>query len=257
MKKNIKLLICYDGTNYSGWQRQKNKETIQGIIEDRLKKVTGDKQIKLYGSGRTDAGVHAIGQTANFYTEHDLPVDKWTFVLNNKLPGDIKIKHAKIVNNEFHARFSAKSKIYKYYILNKNYGTSSYSAKRIFLNKYCYIYNKKLDIDRMKEVAQYLIGEHDFRALSCLNKKKNDRKENKERTIIKIDIQKNKEMLCFRIEANSFLYKMMRVIVGTLLDFSITKRNPKDILSLMKNKDCQKSGKVLPPNGLFLVKVKY
>src|SRR6056297_1465333 len=209
--KNIKIIISYDGTNYFGWQKQKNKKTIQGTIENTIRKITGENEIKLNGSGRTDAGVHAIGQVANFVTQNNLPIEKWPIVLNYNLPGDIRIKNAKEVNITFHARYSAKSKLYKYYVMNRYYKENIISSKQVFLKNYCYFLNNKLDIDRMKEVAKYLIGCHDFSPLSCFNKKKGERKKNKKRTISKIDINKKKQMVCFSIEANAFLYKMVRI----------------------------------------------
>jgi tRNA pseudouridine38-40 synthase len=257
--KNIKIIIAYDGTNYSGWQRQKNKKNIQGTIEKTISIITGEQEIKLYGSGRTDAGVHALGQVANFHTYSNLPVDRWPFALNNALPGDIRIKYAKKVNARFHARYSAKSKLYRYCVMTENIVDEKnyYSSKYVFLKNYCYFFTKKLDVDRMNEAAKYLTGYHDFSSLSCLNKKKNDRKKNKIRKILNIKIEKKKKFVHFSIEANSFLYKMVRIIIGTLIDFSVNERNPGEIIQILKNKDNFKSGQVVPPCGLYLVKVRY
>jgi len=255
--KNIKIIISYDGTNYFGWQKQNNKKTIQGTIENTIRKITGDNEIKLNGSGRTDSGVHAIGQVANFVTQNNLPIEKWPIVLNYNLPGDIRIKNAKEVNITFHARYSAKSKLYKYYVMNRYYKENIISSKQVFLKNYCYFLNNKLDIDRMKEVAKYLIGCHDFSPLSCFNKKKGERKKNKKRTISKINIKRKQQLVCFSIEANAFLYKMVRIIIGTLIDFSINQRKPEEIIQILENKDNQNSGKVAPPQGLYLVKVNY
>ncbi len=254
---NIKLVISYDGTEYSGWQRQKNKKTIQGVIEDTLRNITGEKELKLYGSGRTDAGVHAIGQVANFKNRTNIPIDKWSIVLNNLLPQDIRVKFAKEVYYDFHARYNAKSRLYKYNIVNKIRTSQVSNAKDLFLSRYFYFYNYPLEIERMKETAQYLIGSHDFSALGCLNQKRETSLKNNIRNIKKITINKKGPFLTFLIEADSFLYKMVRKIVGTLLEFSIMRREPKDILDILKEKDNQKSGMVIPPNGLYLVKVKY
>ncbi len=257
MLKNIKLTISYDGTNYSGWQRQNNKNTIQGIIEDTLRKITGEKGLKLYGSGRTDAGVHAIGQIANFKTISDIPIDKWNIILNNILPPDIRIKFAKEVSDDFHSRYNAKSRIYRYYIINKINKYKIFKAKDIFLSRYCYFYNYPLEIEKMKETAFYLHGNHDFSALSCYNQKNDKLLKNKTRTIKNINIIKKGSLIIFSIEADAFLYKMVRKIIGTLIYFSIKKREPEYILEILKNKDNQKSGRVIPPNGLYLIKVKY
>ena len=255
--KNIKLTISYDGTDYSGWQRQKNKKTIQGILEDTLRKVTNEKTLKLYGSGRTDAGVHAIGQIANFKTMSDIPVDKLAIILNNILPSDIRIKFAKEVSNKFHSRFDAKSRIYNYYINNRASKSKTFRAKDLFLSRYCFFYNYPLEIEKMVKTSQYLLGMHDFSALSCFNQKSGKLADNRIRNIKKLSITKKEPLIIFSIEADAFLYKMARKIVGTLLDFSIKQYEPDSILEILKNKDNQKSGKVIPPNGLYLMKVKY
>ena len=256
--KNIKLTISYDGTDYSGWQRQKNKRTIQGILEEALRKVTDEKELKLHGSGRTDAGVHAIGQIANFKTTSGIPVDKLAIILNNILPSDIRIKFAKEVSNEFHSRYDARGRIYRYYINNKISKSKTFRAKDLFLSRYCFFYNYPLEIKKMVETAQYLLGTHDFSALSCYNQKSGNKlPDNRIRNIKKISITKRGALIIFSIEADAFLYKMVRKIIGTLLDFSIKQYEPESILEILRNKDNQKSGKVIPPNGLYLMKVKY
>jgi tRNA pseudouridine38-40 synthase len=256
--KNIKLIIAYDGTNYFGWQRQKYKKNIQGTIENTIRKLTGEKEIILNGSGRTDAGVHAIGQVANFVTKSSIPIDKWPIILNHQLPRDIRIKYAKRVNIDFHARYCAKSKIYKYFVMNKLFGEGeNTSAKYIFLRNYCYFFNQYLDIRKMRAVSNYLIGCHDFSALSCINQKKGEPAKNKLRKIKKISITNNKQLICFSFEADAFLYKMVRVIIGTLIDFSIHQREPEEMITILENKDSQRSGKVIPAHGLYLVKVQY
>lgn len=255
--RNIKIIVAYDGTNYSGWQRQKNIASVQGVIEKTIKIITGDSEIKINGSGRTDAGVHALGQVANFETTNTLPIDKLPFVLNHNLPDDIKIRKAQIVSMDFHARYSAKSKVYKYFIMNRSSFDVKCSARVVFMNNYCYFINKQLDIPRMVETSKYLIGYHDFSALSCSNKKGDDKERNKKRMIKEISIRKNKQMVCFTIEANAFLYKMVRIIIGTLINFSMNKRDPKEIIKILEDKNNQKSGVVLPPNGLYLIKVRY
>lgn len=255
--KNIKIVLAYDGTNYYGWQKQKNKQTVQGMIEDSIKKFTGNNKIKLNGSGRTDAGVHAIGQVANFKTNHKLPINKWPIVLNNILPDDIRIRDAIEVNMDFHARYSAISKVYRYCILYRDYEKENNFLKEVFLKNYFNIFTKKLDIARMRKTAEYLIGLHDFSALSCYNKKRGEKEKTRKRNISKIDIKKKKNIVYFSIEANTFLYKMVRIIIGTLIDFSINKREPKEIKEILNARDNQKSGKVVSPQGLYLVKVKY
>ncbi len=257
LKKNIKMTIAYDGTNYSGWQRQKEKRSIQGTIESQIRKITGETQLKIYGSGRTDAGVHAFGQVANFFTEASIPIDKWSTILNQQLPGDIRILSARKVNITFHARYSAKSKIYHYYILNKLNRLENLSARDAFLKNYYYYYNKKLDINKLRKAAFFLTGYHDFSAFSCFNQGKGKMIENRIRNIKNISIMKKGELVSFSIEADAFLYKMVRMIIGTLMDFSSCQKKPEEMIKILKHKDSQKSGKVVPANGLYLMKVKY
>lgn len=255
--KNIKIIIAYDGSNYAGWQRQQDKNTIQGTIEDTIKKVSGDEKIKLYGSGRTDAGVHALGQVANFFSKSSIPVDQWIFVLNHQLPPDIRIKYTQEVSPKFHARYSAKSKLYHYFVMDRHYGEKIFPARNIFLRNYCYFVNQQLDIKKMQEAADYLLGYHDFSALSCFNQKASKSKKNRTREIKRISIYRKGQFICFSLEANAFLYKMVRVIVGTLINFSMKKKQPIEILPLLKNRDSQQSGTVVPPCGLYLMKVNY
>ncbi len=255
--KNIKLTIAYDGTDYSGWQRQNNKKTIQGIIEDELRNLTGEKELKLYGSGRTDAGVHAIGQVANFKTLSNIPINKLSFALNNLLPGDIRIKYAREVHSNFHARYNAKSRVYRYNIINRAKKPVIYKAKDLFLSRYCYYCNRLLNIRIMKDTAQYLLGLNDFSSFSCSNQKEITMTKNKIREIKKIVITEKDSLIIFTVEADAFLYKMVRKIIGTLIEFSFTNRDPRDILEMLRDKNNQKSGRVMPPNGLFLVKVRY
>ena len=168
-----------------------------------------------------------------------------------------RIKFAKKVDNDFHARYDAKSKVYKYYIMNKLTKSKLFTAKDIFLSRYCYYINDSLDIEKMKKTAQYLIGDHDFSALSCLNQNKNKLPKDRVRNIKYITIVKRGKLVSFTIEANAFLYKMARIIVGTLIDFSRNKREPEEIREILKNRDSQKSVNVVPANGLYLVKIKY
>ena len=257
--KNIKLIITYDGTDYAGWQRQKNKKTIQGVIEDNLRKISGERNLKLYGAGRTDAGVHALGQVANFKTRSTIPIEKWLVILNNLLPRDIRIKEVEEVAQEFNSRYSAKSRIYRYYLINTLGKTETHGIQEVFLGRYCYYQDSILDLEIIKQTARYLLGSHDFSALSCKNNpaKKGRLPKDNIRNMKRINVIRINSLLIFSMEANAFLYKMARLIVGTLIDFSIGKREPKEILEVLRNKDNQKSGIVVPSNGLYLVTVKY
>ena len=256
--KNIKLTIAYDGTDYAGWQRQKNKKTIQGIIEDTIRKLTDEKKLKLYAAGRTDAGVHALGQVANFKTSSGIPLEKWLVILNNLLPKDIRVILAEEAAQEFNSRFSARSRLYRYYILDESEKSEKYYEQEVFLGRYCYFQNSLLDLERIRKAAQHLVGVHDFSGLSCLNNaKKNQLFKNNIRNIKRFNIIKKNKVIIFSMEADAFLYKMARIIVGTLIKFSKEKREPEEILRILASKDSQKSGPAVPPNGLYLVAVKY
>jgi len=198
-----------------------------------------------------------LEQVGNFFTKATIPIDKWSLVLNNKLPEDIRIKYAKEVSHNFHSRYSAKSKIYCYVIMNDKGKNIASPVKKLFLRNYCIHIDKKLDIDRMKQAAKYLVGVHDFSALSCINKRGKQKIKNRIREIKRIEIEKKGPFIYFLFEANSFLYKMVRIIVGTLIDFSIKKRSPVEMMGILSKNDSQKSGVVMPPNGLYLIKVKY
>ena len=246
---NIKLTIEYEGTKYYGWQRQKGLLSIQGILEEKISQITQEK-ISLNGSGRTDAGVHALGQVANFKTNSSIPLVELPFILNRMLPLDIRIKKAEKVNNYFHARHSAVSKIYHYYVLNSNQNNNYLS---IFLKNYiCCVY-KNINLEEMKRASKFLQGEHDFKSFACSG----SRIRNWERNIKDISITKKGNIFCFHIEADAFLYKMVRTIVGTLLEVGKGKIDYLEMKKILEAKNRKMAGKTVPAKGLFLMKVKY
>ncbi|MDD5014617.1 MAG: tRNA pseudouridine(38-40) synthase TruA [Atribacterota bacterium] len=246
---NIKLTIEYEGTKYYGWQRQKVFLSIQGILEEKISQITQEK-ISLNGSGRTDAGVHALGQVANYKTNSSIPVMELPFILNRMLPLDIRIKKAEKVDNNFHARYSAVSKIYHYYVLNCNQNNNYLP---IFLKNYVYCVYKNINLEEMKKASKFLQGKHDFTSFACSG----SRIENWVRTIKNIDIIKKGNIFCFHLEADAFLYKMVRNIVGTLLEVGDGKINYLDIKRILEAKNRKMAGKTVPAKGLFLMKVKY
>ncbi len=246
---NIKLTIEYEGTKYCGWQRQKGLLSIQGILEEKISQITQEK-ITLNGSGRTDAGVHALGQVANFKTKSSIPWMELPLILNRLLPLDIRIKKAEMVEDNFHARHSAISKIYHYYVLNSNLNNNYLS---IFLRNYVYCVYKKINLEEMKKASKFLQGEHDFTSFSCSG----SRFRNWERTIKDIKITRKGNLFCFHIEADAFLYKMARTIVGTLLEVGKEKINCLEIKKILEAKNRKMAGKTVPAKGLFLMKVKY
>lgn len=246
MRKNFKLIIEYDGSSYHGWQRQKNRKTIQGEIEKAIMTITG-KKIALTGSGRTDAGVHAFGQVANFYCDTEISPEVFQRGLNSLMPKDIIIKECNTVNEKFHARYDAKTKTYRYRILNR-------TIPAAICRQYAWFIKKNLDLDAMQSAILHIIGTNDFKAFEGAGSPRSSTK----RRVINAGLQqKEKEYLIFEIEADGFLRFMVRNIVGTLLDVGLCKITPDDFKKILLSKDRNLAGATAPPHGLFLMNVKY
>lgn len=245
--RNIKLIIEYDGTNYCGWQVQENGPTIQGSLEKALYAVTGEKAA-VNGSGRTDAGVHARGQVANFVTDSSIPGDRFTYALNNKLPRDIVIKESIEAASDFHARFSAIGKKYSYLIYNSKFPSA-------LLRNYAYHVNycERLDIDRIRKAAEAFIGTYDFSGFMATGSIVKDTV----RTIYELSIEAEKDMLRFNFKGNGFLYNMVRIITGTLLYAGIGKIDPDEMKDIITSGDRTKAGITAPAHGLYLEEVYY
>lgn len=244
--RNIKMIIQYDGSNFKGFQRLKdNDNTIQGKIEDVLSKMTEEK-IEIIASGRTDMGVHALGQVANFKTKSDLSVEKMQKYLYKYLPESIVVTKIEEVDDRFHSRYNAKSKIYMYRIDNSTYHNP-------FNRKYTYHVDKKLDLDKMKEASKYLIGKHDFSSFASSRSKKKSHV----RTIESISIQENNGLIEIYVKGNGFLYNMVRIIVGTLIEVGLNKINREDVEKILEAKDRKVACETAPAKGLFLFKVEY
>lgn len=238
----------YDGSNYAGWQRlgkQDKKPSIQYILEGCISECLGET-IKMIGSGRTDAGVHALGQVANFHCQSRLAVDFLRKNINNKLPEDIVILEAEDVEHDFHSRYSAKLKTYEYWIDIRE-------TPNVFTRKYAYHSSKPLNLEAMRKASKYMIGTHDFKAFST------DRKGNKStiRTVEKITIVLQENNIRIRITGNGFLYNMVRIIVGTLLEIGEGLRIPEDIPIILNSKSRQMAGITVSSHALFLVDVRY
>mgnify|MGYP000872409116 CR=1 FL=1 len=242
---NIKLTIQYDGTNYCGWQRQKNGISIQEKVEDAIYLVTGEK-VKLIASGRTDRGVHAQGQVANFITSSKIPPDRFKYALNSKLPQDISIVKSELVPENFHARYDAKGKVYRYVIFNGEIRNPLY-------NRYAYHVPVKLDFDLMDKAKDYFLGRHDFRAFMA----QGSSVKSTIRTIKDINLDKREELIFFTIEGDGFLYNMVRIIVGTLVEVGLGKIKEEDIPHIIESKDRKRAGHTAPAKGLCLEKVYY
>jgi len=242
---NYKITIQYDGTDFFGWQSQPSGNTIQDELIKCIFKLTGEK-INLIGSGRTDSGVHAFNQVANFQITNSLSEFKFKHSLNSILPSTIAISELIEVNNNFHSRFDAKKRSYLYFIS---------SAKSPFYNKYSYLYPqlKDSDLPKLRDISQLLIGKHNFTSF-C---KKNTDTENKICDVIEISWRKTKDLLIFKIEANRFLHGMVRTIVGTLLNSLKSPKSYEYISSVLASKARETAGKAVPANGLFLFKIRY
>jgi tRNA pseudouridine38-40 synthase len=243
--KNIKLTIEYDGTKYSGFQKQKNSITIQQKLEESIEQIVKEK-IEVIGSSRTDAGVHARGFVANFVTESSIPNASFKDAINSKLPKDIVILTSEEVDACFHSRYSSVSKEYSYTILNR---TQPSAIERNFV----YHYKKELDYEAMQLACTYFIGQHDFSAF----KSTGSSAKTSVRKIKKAFLQKDQEKLIFFIEGDGFLYNMVRIMVGTLIDVGINKVKPYEILDIIKSKDRSRAGKTVPASGLCLEVVYY
>lgn len=244
--KNIKMTMKYDGSRYKGFQRlQDNDMTIQGKIESVLSKMT-DENIEIIGSGRTDMGVHAYGQVANFKTNSDMSIKKMKAYLYEYLPEDIVITNLEEVDERFHSRYNAKSKVYLYKIYNSE-------VHDPFFRKYTNHIPKKLDLNLMKEASEFLIGEHDFTSFASSKSKK----KSNVRTIESISIQENNNVIEIYVEGDGFLYNMVRIIVGALVDVGLKRKVPQDIKDMLEAKDRKVSSDTAPSRGLYLYKVKY
>ncbi len=243
-----KLIIAYDGTNYGGWQTQPNAPSIQSHIEEVLKTVLRHP-LSITGSGRTDAGVHALAQVAHFHFDHEIAVKRTLLSLNALLPPDIRIRDIQLAPTHFHARFSAKAKIYHYHI---HLGASRDPFKRL----YSYHPRYKVDLELLKKAAKYFIGTHDFSSFAN-EAHKGSASKDAIRTIYRLDIIEEEGGIRLEFEGNGFLYKMVRNSVGTLLDIAKGKIPIESLPSIFEAKDRRKAGKSAPPQGLFLIEVKY
>lgn len=244
--KNYKLLIQYDGGRYKGWQRLGNgDQSIQGKIENVLTEMVGEK-IEIIGCSRTDAGVHALSQVANFKMNKDMTEKEVMNYLNHYLPNDISISKVVTVQDRFHARYNAKAKTYLYKIWNKSYTNP-------FMRKYSMHVEKKLSVKRMEQAAAHFVGKHDFTAFSnAKSKKKSMVKE-----IYSIDIKEVEGFLEIHVSGDGFLYNMVRKIVGTLIEVGLGKIEADAIPTIIAEKDRSLTGMMAEANGLFLEKVKF
>lgn len=240
---NIMLQIEYIGTEYSGWQKQNNAKTIQSEIENAILKITGEK-VELIASGRTDAGVHALSQVANFHTNSNIPPKQMKYALNSVLNDNIRVIGSCDVNDDFHARFSAKRKTYLYRIQTGD-------VKRAFEKDRAYYVKGNLDLEQMIIQSKFLIGEHDFSAF----KSEGSSAQNFVRTVYDLKLTQRDDIIEIEITGNGFLYNMVRIIAGTLIE--IGKGREYLIDEILKSKQRINAGPTAPSMGLFLKNVDY
>jgi pseudouridylate synthase I len=241
----IKLVIEYDGTAYSGWQRQNAEPSVQQAIEDALASLTGEKTV-LHSAGRTDAGVHALGQVAHFDTQSRIPPERFSFAINTMLPTDIRIRESSEADTEFHARFSAKRKHYRYVIQNSPHASALERDRSMHVPL-------PMDIEKMRRAAHCLVGEHDFSAFTSLQL----RVKCPVRTVYGIEISREGSFVRIDVTGNGFLYNMVRIIAGTLIYVGIGKFQPENVPVILESRDRRKAGITAQPQGLFLVEVRY
>ncbi len=244
--RNIKLIIEYDGKDFNGWQKQPNKLNIQGEIERAIEVITGGEKVELIASGRTDAGVNALGQVANFRTESTMPIEKMAYAINSQLKKSIRIQSAEEVDEKFHSRYTCKKKTYRYTINNSEQGSAIYRYMQ-------YHYPVKLDAERMDEAVKYLIGEHDFKSF----KASGTSSKSSVREIYDAKVWREGDLIQIELTGNGFLYNMIRIIAGTLIEVGEGEIEPIEVKNILEAKDRNKAGKTVSPNGLCLMGVEY
>jgi tRNA pseudouridine38-40 synthase len=241
----IKLTVEYEGTNYCGWQRQENAVSVQQVLEDALYKLIGEKT-PITGAGRTDAGVHAVAQICHFDTESEIPPFKFAHALNFALPKDIRIKKSEQVADEFHSRFDAKAKWYRYSIYNHTHASA--------LNRYTNSHvSYPLDDKLMSDVLSSILGKHDFKAFLAAGSAVKDT----EREIYVAECRRFGDYIIIDIIGNGFLYNMVRIIAGTLIDIGRGKLSPAAIKYMLQTGDREQGGITAPPEGLRLMAIFY
>ena len=243
--RRIHLIVEYDGTNYAGWQRQENALAVQQVLEEALSKLTRER-IVVHGASRTDAGVHALGQSAHFDTESRIPADKFSYAVNTMLPPDIRIRSSEEVSPDFHARFSAKGKRYRYLFWDARHAGA--------LNRFTHAHSiYPLSVGRMRAEAEALIGTHDFAAFAASGSVVKDTV----RTLWRADVTRDGDEVKLIVEGSGFLYNMVRIIAGTLRDIGSGKLEPGALRRAIETGDRLDLGVTAPAKGLTLMEVFY
>ena len=243
--KRVKLIVAYDGTAYCGWQVQNNGETIESVLNRHLSALTGEL-ITVTGASRTDSGVHALGNVAVFDTESRIPAEKFSFALNARLPQDIRIQDSCEVPLDFHPRRCVSTKTYEYRILNRQFELP-------LERNTAYFFFKELDLDKMRQAASYLVGEHDFKSFCSVH----TQALSTVRTIYSIDVEKEGDLILIRVKGNGFLYNMVRIIAGTLIQAGIGEFEAEHVKYMLEALDRQAASRTAPARGLRLVEIQY
>ncbi|WP_100334340.1 tRNA pseudouridine(38-40) synthase TruA [Bacillus alkalisoli] len=242
----VMCIVSYDGTSFQGYQVQPNERTVQGEIQKTLSKIHKGEEVKVTGSGRTDAKVHAVGQVIHFDTPLSLHEEAWKKALNANLPSDIRIVSSQKISENFHARFDVERKEYRYKIdISKD--------QSVFMRNYAYHYPFELNESSIRNAMSYLLGTHDFTSFCSAKTEVED----KVRTIYELELLEEDSFLTVRIVGNGFLYNMVRIIVGTLLEIGQGKKDSTEIFTILEKKDRSSAGKTAPAHGLYLWKVNY
>ncbi len=241
----VAMLVEYDGTCYAGWQRQKNAVTVQEKIEDALETI-GKGHVNVFGAGRTDSGVHARGQCAHFEIDATIPAEKYMFILNTLLPEDIRITKSWEADEDFHCRFSAKGKRYIYRIFNAQYSSA-------LMGRFTCFVPEKLDLQKMRDASQHIKGTHDFASFCAAG----GSAKTTVRTITRLDVVKNGNIIEIIVEGNGFLYNMVRIIAGTLIEVGKGKRTIQSVFDAVEGKDRTSAGATADARGLTMDEVFY
>lgn len=243
--RRIKLVVAYDGTHYHGWQLQPREITIEGVLNQAISALTGE-EIQVIGASRTDAGVHALGNVAVFDTDSRIPGDKYAYALNQRLPADIVIQNSVEVSENFHPRHQNCRKTYEYTILNRKFPLPEYRNT-------AYFYYGSLDVAKMQQAAQVFVGEHDFAAFCSAGAQV----QTTVRTIYSLDVASDGELIRICVQGNGFLYNMVRIIAGTLLEVGKGRMNVSQVSDIIASCDRGQAGPTAPALGLKLIEIRY